>query len=254
MTPNVPAKTDDTGGLVLAEEWDAIRAEFDDGSTTFKEHFGLSVPRLKTDFGRNGRGWIDDLSGEAFTELEFVILAYPPSRAFWIKTIDEGGGGVPDCRSHDMVMPESSSPAPQAQFCAACPHAQWTENKDGDRQRPRCAESINVVAFDVADAGRFVWLRFAGTGIRPFKEWVSYLASKRMQPFMVTTKATLEKQKDGSLEWLTPRFSMGRALTPDEVRPMRDVAKAAMQAYEQVADEMAKDEAKGAVIDEEPFE
>lgn len=253
----LPATVDGSAVPAVAEdEWALMRAEFEDGSKAFKEHFGLSIPRFKTDFGRNGLGFVDGLSGESFKELEVVLLAYPPSRAWWEVSIEEGGGGVPDCRSHDMLVPDPSSPNRQSATCAACPHSKWGENSE----RPSCAESVNVVAFDVT-GDRFVWLRFAGTGLKPFKDYISYLESRRLVSFAVTTKVTLEENSRDALKWLTPKFAMGRRLTVDEVRPMREVAKAAMEAWREVADEMVAAEpgpfddevAVGEIVEEETF-
>ena len=255
----LPATVSDSQAPAVAEadEWVAMRAEFSDGSQTFKEHFGLSIPRFKTDFGRNGRGFVDGLSDEAFNELEIVLLAYPPARAWWSVSLDDGGGGAPDCRSHDMIAPDPTSPMRQAATCAACPHSKWGDN----RERPECAESVNVVAYDVG-GDRFVWLRFAGTGLKPFKDYISYLESRRFVSFAVSTKVTLEKKEDGAKQWLVPKFAMGQALTPEQVRPMREVAKAAMEAWREVAAEMDAAEAgpfdddaavDGEIVEEETF-
>jgi hypothetical protein len=82
--------------------------------------------------------------------------------------------------------------------------------------------------------------------------------------FAVTTNITLEEKSRDALRWLVPKFSMGERLTPDQVRPMRDVARLAMEAWREVAEEMA--EAGGAagpfddstavdgeIVDEEMF-
>jgi hypothetical protein len=232
---HLPAPTGPAGVAVAEDdEWAAMRAEFHDGSQTFKEHFGLSIPRFRTDFGRNGQGFVDDLSGESFKTLEVVLLAYPPSRAWWEVSLDEGGGGAPDCRSHDMIVPDPSSPNRQSARCVDCPHSKWGENNE----RPACTESVNVVAYD-KPGDRFVWLRFAGTALKPFKDYISYLESRRLVSFAVSTVVTLEEKQRDALRWLVPRFSMGERLTPEQVRPMREVARLAMEAWRDVAEEMA---------------
>jgi hypothetical protein len=255
---NLPATTSTaTPAVPVEDEWAAMRAEFADGSQAFKEHFGLSIPRFRTDFGRNGQGFVDDLSGETFKALEVVLLAYPPSRAWWAVSIDDGGGGAPDCRSHDMIVPDPSSPLRQSDRCASCPHSKWGDNNE----RPSCAESVNVVAYDVG-GDRFVWLRFGGTALKPFKDYISYLESRRLVSFAVTTNVTLEERSRDALRWLVPKMGMGRNLTPDEVRPMREIAKAAMDAWREVAEEMdAADPgpfddtvaAEGEIVEEEMF-
>lgn len=233
------------------DPWAEMRDAFDDGSQKFKEHFGLSLPRLRSDFGRNGKGWVDDLTGDAKDHFSGVILAYPPSRQFWIKSIDEGDPGPPDCRSFDMIAPDPGSPSVQATTCAACPHSQWSASEDGKRIRPACAESINVIAHD-SDDDVFVWLRFGGTAIRPFKNYVSALVARRLPLFAVVTDIKLETRKEGTLEWLVPIFSIGAHLTPDVVAPYREVAQLAMQSFGQVVDEMAAAERNNAAGDD-PF-
>lgn len=234
----LPATTTSTGIAVPdTDPWAELRDTFDDGSKLFKEHFGLSLPRLRSDFGRNGKGWVDDLTGEVKDHFSGVILAYPPSRQFWLKSLDEGGSGPPDCRSIDMVGPDPSSPAVQASSCATCPHSQWTARDDGERLPPPCSESVNVIAHDNED-DVFVWLRFARTAIRPFKNYVSALAARRLPLFAVVTEIKLETKKEGSFEWLVPVFGMGETLTPDVVGPYREVAQFAMASFGQVVEEM----------------
>lgn len=244
MSSNLPANTTATDIATPHEDpWAELRDQFDDGSQLFKDHFGLSLPRLRSDFGKNGRGWVDDLTGEVKDHFTGVILAYPPSRQFWIKSLNDGGdGGPPDCRSFDMAAPDPSSPEPQAKACATCPHSQWRTDDGGDRVPPPCSESVNVIAHDNED-DVFVWLRFSRTALRPFKNYVSALASRRLPLFAVVTNITLEKKKNGALEWLVPVFGMGDALTPAQVAPYREVAQFAMQTFGQVADDMAAAEA-----------
>jgi hypothetical protein len=255
-----------TGSTDVAtiDEWAAMAASFDDGTQTFIERFGLSMPRLRSDFGRNGKGWIDDLTGEAVDDLTIVILAMPPSRAFWIKTLDEGGsGGPPDCSSKANFRderPDDNVPVRQSPSCRTCEHAQWIEHDDGTAERPRCAESINVLAHDATGERGMFWLRFAGTGIAPFRNYISALLARKLPAFAVETHVTLTTKTRDRLEWLVPVFQPGETLTPAEVQPYREVAEKAMQAWASIADEMAANEEGGTSTvppppgsDEEPF-
>lgn len=236
QTTNLPATTA-ANPLATPEEWQALM-DWDDGSARFVEHFGMSMPRLKSDFGKNGSGWVDDLTGEKVRFLDVVLLAYPPSRSWWERSIDEGGGGGrPDCSSLDMVAPLPTSKMRQSDLCANCPQAKWGD----DNERPRCTESVNVLAYDRA-LDRFVWLRFAGTALRPFRDYVSALASRRLPVFATATSIELEERKEGALEWLVPKFAIGDALTAEVVRPLREVARNAMASWQQVAEEMAAKE------------
>lgn len=250
---NLPKKATPGGLAQPAEDpWAELRDAFDDGSRLYREHFGLTLPRLRSDFGRNGKGWVDDLTGEAKDHLSIVILAYPPTRQFWLKSIDDGEPGPPDCRSVDMVVPLPDVPDRQAPACASCPHSQWRTDEEGERVKPRCQESVNVIAFDT-EVGQFVWLRFAGTGLKPFGKYISALASRQNLPsFAVITEVTLKEESKGSLQWLVPQFSIGDALTPDQVVPMREVAEKAMKAFELVTEEMSAAERKAEAKD--PFD
>ena len=236
---NLPAQKKDGLAMPAEDPWADLRDAFDDGSALFRAHFGLTLPRLRSDFGRNGKGWVDDLTGDTHDELAIVLLAYPPSRQFWLKSIDEGTPGPPDCRSTDMVAPLPDSPEIQSTACAVCPHAQWGEDEaTGERVKPACQESVNVVAYDTKEPRQFLWLRFAGTALKPFKNYVSALTSRGMPHFAVVTEVKLEEVKKGSLQWLVPHFSIGAELTPAEVAPLREVAQQAMQAFDQVVEEM----------------
>lgn len=237
---NLPAPRQQSNALAIPAEW-AELANFDDGSQTYRDHFGLAIPRLRSDFGRNGKGWIDDLSGEIVgKELTIVILAYPPSRAWWELSLDEGGGGGrPDCFSHDMLAPSQASTKRQAELCGACPHSRWGP----DGERPRCSESVNVLAIDIKDE-RFFWLRFAGTALKPFQQYVSYLASKhRLPSFAAATHVVLKEETKGKYEFLVPQFEMVEQMEPAAVKPWREVARQAMASWQQIAEEMAEAEA-----------
>ncbi|MCA1841753.1 MAG: hypothetical protein LC792_00925 [Actinobacteria bacterium] len=212
--------------------------DFDDGSALFREHFGLSVPRLRSDFGRNGQGWIDSLTGEVTDHLSCVLLAIPPTRAFWRKSLDEGGSGPPDCRSIDMVRPLADSAHRQSETCGTCPHSVWGHSDDGRPKRPACVEAANIVAYDVPQ-DRFVWVRFAGTALGPLRAYISALASRRKPMYAVVTEISLTSATRDHLQWLVPEFGIGAELTPEQVRPMRDVARMAMEQLRQVTDEMA---------------
>jgi hypothetical protein len=235
-TDNLPAVPSSNNGVAIPTEdpWAELREAFDDGSKRFAEHMGLSLPRLRSDFGRNGRGWIDDLTGTVTDTLSVVLLAYPPTRAWWEKSLDEGGSGPPDCKSWDMVRPDPASPMAQSITCATCPHSKWGDNNE----RPGCAQSINVIAYDTGDK-QFVWLRFAGTGIDPFRRYISALASRRLPAYAVVTHITLDDEKRDKFEWKKPHFAIGDPLTPADVAPMRDVAKQAMEMWQTVAEDMA---------------
>lgn len=241
------------------DEWGDMAAEFDDGSEAFVEHFGLAMPRLKTDFGRNGKGWVDDLTGGSMTELRIVILAQPPSRTFWHKTIDEGGGGsIPDCKSTNLLAdaPDDNVPDPQAPKCSACQWSQWAEDLDGKRIKPKCSEAVNVLAYDVPGE-KFMWIPFRGTSISPYRKYVSALMSRRIPIFGVETHVTLTAEKSGSLEWLVAKFDIGGPLEPAIVRPLREMAKRAMQTWESAADDLAATAGEVTPADvplnEEPF-
>jgi hypothetical protein len=256
-TDNLPEKAPEPGALATTDDpWAELRDKFDDGSRLYREHFGLTLPRLRSDFGKNGKGWVDDLTGEAKDHLSIVILAYPPTRQYWIKSIDDGEPGPPDCRSLDMAVPLPDVPERQAETCAACPHSQWKTGEDGERIKPRCQETVNVIAFDT-EVGQYVWLRFGGTALKPFGKYISALASRQNMPsFAIITEVALKEDRNGSLQWLVPQFSLGDALTPDQVVPMREMAEKAMKAFELVTEEMstAERQAGGFEHDDEPVD
>lgn len=241
MTQDI-ATTGNGVALPTEDPWADLRAAFDDGSQRFREHIGVSLPRLRSDFGRGGKGWIDELTGESYAELDIAILAYPPQRTFWVKSLDESGGAStpPDCKSWDMLKPDPSSPDKQAEKCSACPNSQWgSDPKGGDGKA--CKESVAVIAYDFP-RDQFLWMRFGGTALKPFKNYISALTGRRLPAFSVRTKVTLKPESEGTFQWLVPVFTITEYLKPDGVRPLREVAAVAMAAHQSVMDEMATDE------------
>lgn len=237
------------GAVVPAEEWAQMASAFDDGISDYIASQGLTMPRLRSDFGKGGKGWIDDLTGAAFDELSVVFLAMPPSRAWWEKSIDEGGGGAPDCASRvnfKARKPDDNSVMRQSDSCTDCTHAQWGANDE----KPTCAESVNVLAYSPAD-DQFFWLRFAGTALKPLRNYVSALVARKRPPFSVLTHVTLDSATRDKLQWFVPHFAIKEELTPADVAPYRDVAEKAMQMWTSVADEMAGAAAPtGAFVDD----
>lgn len=250
------ATTDSTTTLAVPDDWTALAGAFDDGSAAFVEHFGLTMPRLRSDFGRNGQGWVDDLTGEATRELRIVILAQPPSRTFWLKSIDEGGGGGrPDCKSTNLLAnrPDEGVPEPQSAKCSACPHSQWGEAEDGTPVKPACSEAVNVLAFDL-DNERYVWLAFRGMSISPYRKYVSAIYSRKLVPFAVETKVSLKDAERGSLKFLVAQFAIGDPVPLELAAELRGVAQKAMATWESEADAMAAaDEAPRFSAGDEPF-
>lgn len=241
----VPAGEANVPALSASDEFALMAAEFDDGTSAFIEHFGLTMPRLRSDFGRNGKGWIDDLTGETMRSLRIVILAQPPSRTFWLKSLEEtGGGGPPDCKSTNLLAdrPDDNVAEPQSDRCSTCPHSQWGEAEDGSRIKPACSEAVNVLAYDL-DGDRFMWLAFRGTSISPYRKYVSALYSRKLSIFGVETVVALADARRGSFEWLEAEFKIGEPLDPALVRPMRDIARKAMATWETEAEAMAAAEA-----------
>lgn len=257
-TDNLPAKPE-TNGVALPTEdpfagFRGMADDFDDGSRRYVEHFGLSLPRIKTDFGKGGEGFVhpDGLTTEG---LDVVLLAFPPSRTFWLKGLDETGGGEPpDCKSFDMAAPDPESPHRQAPTCAVCPHSRWTTTDSGERVGPKCEEAVNCFIYDTETKG-FAWLRFKRTALKPFRSYVSTLRARSVPFYAVVTEIRLEKHEEGAKKWLVPAFSIGTALTPAEVAPMREVAEGAMASFSQVVDVLAAEDSEpvdGEVVGE-PF-
>ena len=224
------------------EQWSELPA-FDDGTAAFVEHFGLTAPRLKTDFGKNGNGFVDEQTGEKRDQLNLVMLAFPPSRSYWAKQLSEGGamGDPPDCRSTfgALTVPDADAPDRQAETCAACPHSQWDNGEP-----PRCTEAVNVFAFD-RDVDSYYWLRFKRTSLKPFRAYVSSLLSKGRPLFSVMTNIKLKDATRDGFAWLVPAFTRGEDLAPADVAPMREVAMSAMKSWTAVAEEMAAAEREG---------
>lgn len=242
MTDRTPATTSSAPAVPTEDPWAELKAAFDDGSASFREHIGLMLPRLRSDFGKNGAGWIDDLTGETFRELDITVLAFPPQRTFWLKSLDEAEGesGPPDCKSWDMRFPDPSSPDRQAASCAECPWSKWgSDLKGGDGKA--CKESVAVIAYDWQN-DRFVGLRFASTAMKPFRLFVSAMESRRRPVFSVRASVTLEKQTKARLEWLVPKFTVDQYLTPEDARPLREVAAVAMEAWRSALEDLAQAE------------
>lgn len=229
-----------------AAEWEDV----DDGLIGW-EAIGYSMPRLVADF-RPGGGWTDESTGEKeIAELNVVILAMQPGRAYWKEPFGKGNL-APDCRSSDMLVPDAGSPDQQSSKCSSCPHAQFGSKGDGQA----CSTRINALVYDT-DRQHFARTSFGVTAIKRVRGYVSGLkayAPPRKLMGQVTHIGLESVERDG-MKWNEPVLSPGEKFERGEIEPLRKIQTEIVAQWRSVlAEDMARPDADGTSVGEGPFD
>jgi hypothetical protein len=149
---------------------------------------------------------IPDAGGEPLSvpELEGIIIFHGDRRAFWLKSFDETGGGVPpDCSSINgrqglgiIRGEEGQDPKPRA--CKTCPMAQWgsgnPENPEDNSQA--CTQRKVVFIIRKGDILPMV-IDLAPTSIGPFKQFAMQLTSRGIPFYGAIVGMGLRVEADG---------------------------------------------------------
>ena len=163
-------------------------------------------------------GWFHHSDTEQQTpDFDGVLLVRRQTRAMFVK-----GDEKPICRSDDGVVPAprqrlwAMEPGDRITFesgkdfgvpmaprdCEACPFSVW----NGD-EPPLCSNSYVVIAARNGDPDDLVQIRFKGTAIKPFRQWVSKkLAPKRLPMYFFAIHLEAEEHTEPSRKWWQPVF------------------------------------------------
>jgi len=149
------------------------------------------LDRVKIPSG-GGVSWtVPTLDGEeSVKELTGIILHHQDVRAYWSKSIDEGGGdSPPDCASPDGQVGMGDPGGP----CSSCPLAKFGSATKGKGQ---ACKQVKVLYLLPPEALLPLAVTLAPTSIKGVKQYLLRLASRAKKPQEVITAITLEKAKN----------------------------------------------------------
>lgn len=180
-------------------------------------------------------GWFFHSDTEKQTpDFDGVLLVRRQTRAMFVK-----GDDKPICRSDDGMTPaprqklwtlsagtellydsgeKKAVPGFTPSECEQCPFSVW----NGD-EPPLCSNAYVVIAARNGDPEDLVQIRFKGTGIKPFRQWVSRkLAPKRLPMYFFAVHLEAEEHTGPSRKWWQPVFS-SHPLEETDARTYSDI-------------------------------
>lgn len=173
--------------------------------------------------------------------IEGVIVYKQPTRSFWFKGRGEDGeeDSPPDCWSGDGktgvgVFGAGSKDNPSGE-CEGCPMNVFGSSTRGSGNGKACKEQLQLFLLQ-KDAILPLQLALPPTSLKPFRKYMTRLASKGKSYMAVVTKLGLEVQKGGGQTYSVVAPSRGDDLDPAEAIAARGYG-ATMGAYLQQAAE-----------------
>lgn len=176
--------------------------------------------------------------------VEGVIVHRQPTRSFWFKGRGEDGeeDGPPDCYSGDAKVgvgvfgPGSESNPTGA--CATCPMNVFGSSERGSGNGKACKEQMQV--FMLQEGGVLpIQLSLPPTSLKPFRKYMTRLASKGKSYYAVITRLGLLKTTGGGQTYSVVDPSKVGDLAPEEVAAARGYGVTMKMYLEQAAEARA---------------
>jgi hypothetical protein len=143
-----------------------------------------------------------------------VIVLARDARAYWEKSLDDGGGSQPpDCHSNDGLIGIGTF---QGKTCSECPMAQFgTDPKSGRGQACKAIRQLFMV-----QAGSMLpsVLALPPTSLKPAKQYMVRLAGQGIPYWSVGTTIGLEPaQNAGGIKYAKATFKFAGRLPAEQV-------------------------------------
>lgn len=171
----------------------------------------------------------DQVSGDEFEALEYVVLLKVRKGRVYFAEPDAGGGVL--CASDDRIAPAKRIEHPVQAACAGCPMAAWS-TVGGKRKHPKCQETYT---FLLAVDGLPYFMTFKSGAIKDVKKLLTQLTlrcrKERLDVFGYQFGITTEEVK----------FDVGKAYMP-RFTDLAKVSKADYELYSELFDAFANQE------------
>ena len=208
--------------VVKTESGSAIRA-FATDLNTITEAMAVNIgsgglttfdfPRIKVPGGGATQWLVPTLEGDkAEATIEGVIVLARDTRAYWVKSPEEGGGNnPPDCSSNEAII-GIGTPGGN---CMACPLAQFGSAVKGSGQ---ACKQVKQLFFLRGDNLLPEVVGLPPTSLKAAKQYLLKLTSQGVPYYAAVTRIALERmQNPAGQKYATAAFSYVRRLTADEI-------------------------------------
>lgn len=156
----------------------------------------FDIDRIKIPSGGILQWAVPTIEGttEMVKELEGVIVFQKQVRAYWSKSLDDGGATAPDCKSDDNHVGAGNPGG----YCRECPLAKFgsATDKKGEPAKGQACKLMMLV-FILGDEGflpRIVVL--PPTSVGPMRKYLVRLTERAILASTVVTKLELEEDKN----------------------------------------------------------
>lgn len=165
-------------------------------------------------------------------ELAGIIVHQKLVRAFWSKSLDEGGGNSPpDCYSDDSLTGHGTPGGD----CLTCPFAEFKSDPKGGGGQA-CKQSRLLFLLREGEALPAV-IALPPSSLKRAKSYLTGLISKRIPMTSLVTVFGLERDKNqDGINFARATLRAGDRLSPEAASAVRDYAAAMRPALDQVKD------------------
>lgn len=246
------AKTTETLPAVIGD-YTIMQHDPAEVGSIIAEIFGKQGPdrfdleQIKVPSGQGPAMWaVPNLEGtdDAAKTIDGVIIFSQDIRAFYEKSFDETGGGVPpDCSSLDAVTGQGTPGGD----CATCPFAQWGSMKpkpDGTLRKGQACQAKRLLWVVRPEQMLPSVVVVPATSLKPVRSYQIQLAGRGLRSWQVATSLGLEKAQSGdgiAYYRIAPRM-LGK-LSQDEVDRIKPLVEMAAPVVD--VSDYGSDEAEG---------
>lgn len=232
--------------LVPFNEYSVAKINATDLMEILQENVGgqiteFDLQRAKVPTGGMTAWVLPSLDGEdeIATNIDGILVYHREPRAYWEKSIDEGGGNnPPDCSSADGKLGDGmygvGSTAHPSGDCATCPMAEWG-SKDHGESRGQACKQMKLVFLLRPESLLPMALFLPPTSIRPVRQYLLGLASEGQHYSSAVTRLSLEKERSGDgIEYAKVKLTRLSTLGDEEVRSVREYSQGIRSALDTV--------------------
>lgn len=189
----------DVENALPAETSAALEAE----SQSNMEGVDARLPKVAMPTGRGKEFCIEDYEGEPIDVKEFtgIILFQTPANAYWKESFGDGNAVVPDCGSHDGVVPSPQYEDVQSDTCVKCVHNRFgsARNEKGEKLPGKACRNVKRVLILRTDQPDIpVMLTAPPSSIRSFNDYMVLLRKKKRPYYSVATKFSIKTESNKS--------------------------------------------------------
>ncbi len=180
--------------------------------------------RIVMPSGKSKAFEISELEGpKHLTSIEAIIIYQHQHRAWWEKSMEDGGVTAPDCSSPDAVngVINAEYVGEDTEIggdCDVCPKAKFGSASDGRRQACKLMRRIFLMR-----EGAIIpcYLDLPPTSLINYRNFMTALTNKALPYYGVIVRIGLEQDKSkGNVDYNKATFSLVRVLSNVEVAAM----------------------------------